>query len=170
MGISYDLGLDNSINNSYSSSSFTENALGIGGLLVGGYDAYNKIKVAKEQNRLAREAFEFNKDSVMKDFNLRLADRKRALDRRSNINANYDNLLERTGKDNRATGNKQVDYNLQVNAYDLPGNNTVKKTATPTVNEKTGQKASTRKPNANKASFLKQRTQATRRNDQRSTR
>ena len=50
---------------------------------------YQNIKIGKEQNKLARESFEFNKDLSTKNFNLAREDHDRQVARSNNISAQW---------------------------------------------------------------------------------
>lgn len=111
-------------NNSFLSNS---NALGYANLAVDGYAAYQNIKIAKENNRLQREAFNFNKDLSQKNFNLALEEYQRKKNRRSNINANTDAYFEKNGYGDmvKADASKQkvIDYSVGVKPYTIDNSN-----------------------------------------------
>ena len=55
------------------------------------WGGYNAIKIGKEQNKLARETFEFNKDLSTKNYNLAKADHDRQVERSRRITEQYSN-------------------------------------------------------------------------------
>lgn len=111
----------NGYNNSSSNtnSGFSSTVLGYGQLALSAFDTFNRVKIAKQQNALAREAFEFNKTDAMKNFNLKLEDYQRTLARRENINNNYDNMIKESGvRDTRSKDNKLSSYQTKEARYD----------------------------------------------------
>jgi len=61
------------------------------GLIGDLWSGYQQVKVQREQNKLARESFEFNKDLSMKNFNLAKEDHDRRVRKNNSVTRQYAN-------------------------------------------------------------------------------
>ena len=85
-GFAGDKGSNKSTGSGFGVMDGVQIASAVGNLWLG----YQGYKAAKEQNALARDAFEFNKDLSTKNFNIAKEDRDRRIKRSDNISSQYE--------------------------------------------------------------------------------